>query len=433
MEAKEKIKQLGEIQPKILPKKFEYKKNVVALVKLDDYNPENVKKALEKIFDLLDLKGYFKNKKILLKPNLLAPNKLAHTNPSIITELIKILRENENPKEIILGDSSITKGITSVSLKRSKIKALCDQLNVQTFNFFESKRQFIEIKNPEPEIEEGLYLPEEVINSDVLINLPKLKTHKGYVYTGAIKNLFGLLGNKMHMHFVHKIKDDFQKMLADIYFSVEETNKTNFPKVLTIMDSVIAMEGKGPRAGKPRKVGLLIAGFNSAAVDIVGYTLMNGKPANLEAINSLAKRVNLPVDISKLNIIGEIDYKKYIIKNFKKPNIKTLIKSQVPRKGIIAKIYDKAMSISIKINKKKCVLCEHCLRNCPAGAMYRKEDRIFVDYEKCVECFCCGESCPNDAIDAKWYLFRILPYLIGGIALLILIIIYYILTLFGIF
>ena len=77
------------------------------------------------------------------------------------------------------------------------------------------------------------------------------------------------------------------------------------------------MEGKGPRAGKPRKVGLFIAGFNPAAVDIVGYTLMNGNPNDLDAITSVAKRTELPVDISQLEILGEIDIHKFVISDFK--------------------------------------------------------------------------------------------------------------------
>ena len=304
-----------------------------------------------------------------------------------------------------------------MTFKRSNIGELCEAEGVNLINFFESERVKVKLDNPTYEIEESIYLPKEICDSDLILNLPKLKTHKGYVYTGAIKNFFGLLGNKMLMHMTHKNKIDFQKMLADIYFAVEETNSTDFPKVLTIMDAVIAMEGKGPRSGKPKKVGVLIAGFNSAAVDIVGYTLMNGNPNDLDAITSLAKRTELPVDISKLEIVGEEDYKSFIVKNFKKPKAASLKKAQVPENGLISKIYGKAMSISIKIKSKRCLLCSECVKHCPAEALIRKKDKILVDRDRCIECFCCGESCPNDAINAKWYVFRILPVLILILAL----------------
>lgn len=418
-----------------LPQKFFYKKEQVAFVKLDDYVPENVNKALRSLIQLLDIGDYFSGKTILLKPNVLASTKGSFTPPVFITELVKIINEKANPKEIFVGDSSITKKYTSVALKSSKIKERCEAEGAKVLNFFESERTKIELKKPIYDIEENIYLPKEVCDADLVVNLPKLKTHSGFVYTGAIKNLFGLLGNKQKMHMTHKIKNNFQKMLADIYFAVEETNGTNFPKVLTIMDAVMAMEGKGPRGGDPRKVGLLLAGFNSAAVDIVGYTLMNGNPSDLEVINSVARRTELPVDISKLQILGNLNYRDYVIKDFKKPKVPMLKIGKAPDEGMITKLRNKAMSITIKINTKKCVLCESCVNHCPAKAMERKNDKILIDSKECIECFCCGESCPNGAISTKWYIFRIAPYLglllfVGG-AILIWLLILVIMTLFG--
>ncbi|MFX1394475.1 MAG: DUF362 domain-containing protein [Promethearchaeota archaeon] len=415
--SKSEKRYLDEIKIKELPQKFNYMKNKIALVKLNDYHPENIKNALKSVIELLEIKDFFNNKSILLKPNALAPIKNAITSIEIIAELIKLLRNETNAKKIIVGDSTMTKKLTSITFRISKIKEKCMEENTAIVNFFESERIKVKLYNPKHEIEENIYLPKDVIDADLIINLPKLKTHKGYVYTGAIKNFFGLLGNKMNMHMTHKNKIDFQGMLADIYFAVEETNKTNLPKVLTIMDAVIAMEGKGPRSGKPRKVGLIIAGFNSAAVDIVGYSLMNGNPSDLEAINSLAKRTHLPVDISQLNIVGEKDISKFIVKNFKKPKIATVKKAIVPEHGLYSKITKKLMSISIKIKRKKCLLCEECIKHCPAEALVRKSEKIVIDRDKCIECFCCGESCPNDAISAKHYIFRILPISLLALAI----------------
>ncbi len=396
---------------KNIPEKFEYLKNRVVIVKVDDYNAENIRQALEKIIILLDLYTIFKNKSIFLKPNALAPTKNAFTPPEILVELIKLIKQDT--KKILIGDSTMTKTLTDITMKRAKYIEKCEAVGGKVVNFFESKREKITLKNPEYEAEENIYLPKEICDSDIVINIPKLKTHNGFVYTGAIKNLFGLLGNKMLMHMTHDKKREFQKMLADIYFAVEETNKSVFPKVLTIMDAVIAMEGKGPRSGNPRKVGLIIAGFNSAAVDIVGYTLMNGNPNHLEAIKSIARRTNLSMDIAKLEILGESNYSKFIIKDFKKPKtLKTILEEEKqPRKpnkkpGLYSKIRKKAMSISIRINRKACLLCEQCVQHCPAEAMIRRKERIEINYNKCIECFCCGESCPNDAISTKWWIFR---------------------------
>lgn len=409
---KSKDIEASEITDKKIPQKFNYMKNSVAIVKLDDYNPENIRIALIKVIELLGIADYFNNKSILLKPNFLAPTKNAFTPIELIREFIQILKNKTDAEKISVGDSTLTKKFTSMTFKRSKIREMCEAESVNLINFFESERVKVKLHNPTYEIEESIYLPKEIIESNLIINLPKLKTHSGYVYTGAIKNLFGLLGNKMNMHRTYINKIDFQKMLADIFFAVEETNKTDLPKTMTLMDGVLAMEGKGPRAGKPRKVGLLIAGFNPAAVDIVGYTLMNGNPNDLEAITSVANRTELPVDISQLEILGEKDIQKFIIADFKKPNVSLLKKDRIQDGGLFSKISERMTKISIKVNRNKCVLCEECVKHCPAEAMSRKNDKIYIDHDLCIECYCCGESCPNGAISTKFYLFRVLPLLL---------------------
>jgi len=392
---------LPSTQQNNLPKKFNFLKNKVALVKLNDYQPENIKNALEKIINLLGIKDFFKDKSILLKPNLLAPTKNAFTPAEYVSEVGKLLKNELGANKITIGDSTLTKKFTRMTIKRTNMADICQE---EVLNFFESEREIINVNNPEFEAQKDIALPKQVVEADIIVNLPKLKTHKGFVYTGAIKNFFGLLSNKMHMHMTHSEKNKFQQMLADIYFAVEETNKTEKPKVLTIMDCVLTMSGNGPRAGKIREIGLIIAGFNFAAVDIVGYTLMNGNPKDLEAIRSIARRTRLPVNISQLDLVGE-NYKNNIVKDFKKPNVATL--KDIPGgTGLFSKLRKKAMSISINIDKKKCILCESCVKHCPAQAMTNKDKIILIDRNKCIECFCCGESCPNDAISTKWWLFR---------------------------
>ena len=150
---------------------------------------------------------------------------------------------------------------------------------------------------------------------------------------------------------------------------------------------------------------------------------MNGNPKDLETINSLARRTDLPVDISQLELLGEKRYQDFIVKNFKKPKISLLKKSGYSLKWLPTSVAKHVMKMSIKINKNKCTLCEQCVKHCPASAMRRVGNKIVVDDEKCIECYCCGEGCPNDAIVAKWNLFRIIPYMIifsiVGISLII--------------
>ena len=104
--------QFDKIKGKELPQKFNYLKDKVAIVKLDDYQPENIKNALKSIFKLLEIKDFFNKKSILLKPNALAPSKNAMTPPELITEVIKFLKSETNAKKVAIGDSTFTKKIT---------------------------------------------------------------------------------------------------------------------------------------------------------------------------------------------------------------------------------------------------------------------------------------------------------------------------------
>ncbi|MGV9198020.1 MAG: DUF362 domain-containing protein [Promethearchaeia archaeon] len=392
-----------------LPQKFQYKKKSVVIAECNEYTREALINALKTIINLLDIKKYFQDKEILLKPNYLAPSDYAYTEPTVIMAIQEILKK-KGATRVMVGDSTMTKGLTSLTLKRTCISEKCAEEQIELKNFFESNRKKVTLKNPQPGVEKDIFLPEEAVDADLVINLPKLKTHNGYVYTGAIKNLFGLLGNKMKMHMKYKNKQNFQKLLGDIYFALEESHDNARPKVLTIMDAVIAMEGKGPRAGDPRKVGVLIAGFNPAAVDMVGFSLMNGDPRELTAIKSVAQRTELPVSVNDLDIKGVSNYESLVISDFEKPRLQVLKEKQVS--GLFSKIADKMTSISIKIDRGSCTLCGQCVAHCPAEAMVKRKNKIVIDQDSCVECFCCGESCPNDAISAKFYLFRIMPYFI---------------------
>ena len=104
-----------------IPEKFIYKKEQVALVKLDDYKQENVKKALNSLITLLGVKDYFKGKTVLLKPNVLSGGKNVHTPPEILEVVIQFLKTEGGVKKIIVGDSTLTSTITERSLRSSRI------------------------------------------------------------------------------------------------------------------------------------------------------------------------------------------------------------------------------------------------------------------------------------------------------------------------
>ena len=124
--------------------------------------------------------------------------------------------------------------------------------------------------------------------ADKIINLPKLKTHEMMTMTCAVKNLFGaVIGTgKAGWHLkAGSSRQLFAKLLLEIYLLKKPT--------LNIVDAIYAMEGNGPGSGVPIKLGLLIAGANPVAVDVIAGRLA-GIPADLLHIEREAVRMGLP-------------------------------------------------------------------------------------------------------------------------------------------
>ena len=114
-----------------------------------------------------------------------------------------------------------------------------------------------------------------ILNADVIISLPKLKTHAMTSYTGAVKNLFGVVPgtHKAELHFRLNERAAFCSMLVDLCEFVKPT--------LSIMDGVWGMEGNGPTAGRNRYIGLVMASANPFALDLTASRIIRYEPCEV--------------------------------------------------------------------------------------------------------------------------------------------------------
>ena len=116
----------------------------------------------------------------------------------------------------------------------------------------------------------SIIISKAFFDADIIINLPKFKTHGLTYITGAVKNYFGAIPGlrKSKMHIKLPAPLDFTQFLLDLYGAILK----GFPKpktVLNIMDAVVAMEGEGPgTGGKPFPLNLIITGHDAVAVDL---------------------------------------------------------------------------------------------------------------------------------------------------------------------
>nr|MDO8088007.1 DUF362 domain-containing protein [Candidatus Sigynarchaeum springense] len=375
------------------------KPDLVAIVKVEDYTPAAVKEGLQRLLDLLDpsfMKQSLDGKTVFLKVNSLAPKALACTSPVVVEELGKIL-QGKGCKDVLLGDSNFNKVVTSVTLRTVGFNAVAERLGNPAMNFFE--HGWVPVSHVSFLVDKITSIPEPVAKADIVINLPRMKTHAGFVFTGAIKNLFGLNAHKNRMHVIHKNKIEFQQLLGDINQALlVSAPGTETKPVLHVMDGIVGMDGKGPAGGSARAFKVLIGSFSPVAVDTLAYTLMGGDPADLEAIQSLGKRNGWPATIDQLRVVGD-DWKTLVQKASLPPL--SVFRSGAQGEASAGGFMMWATQVVIRVNQRKCKKCLTCVRHCPVQALAKQGNKIVLDDAKCISCFCCGECCPNDALVSR--------------------------------
>ncbi len=346
----------------------------VAIVKCTNYEQKKVDVAVKKTLELIDFK-FKKGAKVLLKPNVVGnfpKSQIATTtNPALIEAVCKILKANNC--KIFIGDSPFTN--PEVSFKVSGIERVANKYGKKII--FEQEK-LVNIRDSNAKILKNFQIAKIVKDADLIINMPKLKTHSLTKYTGAIKNLYGLIpgGLKQRTHMKAKGDKNFSNVLVDIYQNVKPE--------LTIMDGIIAMEGEGPTSGTPVKSGLILASKNGIALDIVATKMIGIKPKSVYMISEAVKRKICPK--FKIEIVGE----KLPQLNFKIPSNQSKSKT----KKLICKLFKEK---PIVCDTTKCVKCKMCANHCPAKAIEMKPYPV-TDGKKCIRCFCCIEICPQNAM-----------------------------------
>lgn len=334
----------------------------VSIVKCEDYS--KVKNAVKYSLDLIGGLGRIikPDDRVLLKVNLLMAKKPEYavtTHPSVVKAVIQLVKEKRGI--VFVGDSAGGTGLTDKALIVSGIKNVAEQENVELLNF--EKTETYRIK--------GLNIAKPLLDSDVVISLPKLKTHTFTFFTGAVKNLFGGIPGKQksELHSKHKKLEDFSNMLLNIYSAVK-------PK-LGIMDGVLGMEGDGPNNGEVIRSNVILSSFDCVSLDYVSSALIGYNPMGI-ATTRLASERKLG-ETENIGIVGE-----------KIENVKIDF-----RKPVSEDAKEKVVPV---VDKNKCSQCLTCVNICPVNAINAVNNNITFNRMKCIKCYCCSELCPNRAI-----------------------------------
>jgi uncharacterized protein (DUF362 family)/NAD-dependent dihydropyrimidine dehydrogenase PreA subunit len=335
---------------------------------------------------------------VLVKLNLLsakAPEAAVTTHPAIVRATVELVQElGATP---VLGDSP-GGGSTAASykalLEKTGIQDVVDNTGCELVRFDEAKR---EVAATNAKTFKKLMLANAVTEADVIIGLPKLKTHNLTYYTGAVKLLYGyvpgLFKTEYHLHTANDIN-----LFADLLLDIYET----YPPALTLMDAIVGMEGAGPSNGKPRKIGLILSSKSCTALDYVAVTIAGFDPMSVPTVRLAQERGIGPARLEDVRIYGE-RVRPLIMEDFEKTL--TAMLSRTP--PFLINTLKRFIAVKPVINVKNCKRCGECYRACPPNAIaFKKAQGPDIDYNKCIRCYCCQELCPEGAITVSAPLIR---------------------------
>lgn len=371
----------------------------VSIIRCDSYDVPQVytavKTALEQVDGIHSLVS--QKKKVLLKMNLLSsslgPEHAVNTHPSVVRALVDFFQK-EVGAEVYLGDScgSVRDGSTNKAFRVTRLDKVAEETGATWVNF--DKDKHIEVKKLNGAIIPTFRMARTVKDVDLVVSVPKLKTHGLTKYTGALKNTLGVIPakGKKDIHIQAPKPSVFAQALIDVYEEVTPH--------LTLMDGVVGMEGNGPNAGSPRKVGLIIAGNNGVALDAVASSIIGYEPLAIPTIRYAQERGLGSAELEKINIRGE-RLSEVSVPDFKKPgNAAHDFAINFLPGFMFAKIFDVSCDSYSTVHEPNCTKCYSCIKNCPVGAITPTGTggTARVDKEKCIGCFCCDEVCDSKAI-----------------------------------
>lgn len=319
-------------------------------------------------------------KTVLVKPNLLGPwpgESGIITHPLVVKAVVEAVKKRGGRVQV--GDNPGLRGYGCVG-RVCRETGMEEAVGREWTNMAASPRR-VPLRS---RFVEEVSISSQVLDCDVLISMPKFKTHVSTLITGAVKNSFGFLvgADKARMHAAAPRFRDFGELLVDIY-------QVRVPD-LVVMDAVTAMEGNGPSCDDIRDLGRILAARNGVALDVVMASMMGMDPTLVPTLAVAAERGLGPAALEDIEVSGPME----VMRDFKRP-------SSVPRMSWTAPFHSAVFALlshrALGVDRRRCTGCRTCEEGCPVGAI-RVERYPRFNASKCINCYCCYELCPEHAV-----------------------------------
>jgi uncharacterized protein (DUF362 family)/Pyruvate/2-oxoacid:ferredoxin oxidoreductase delta subunit len=333
--------------------------------------------------------------RVLLKVNLLAParpEEAVTTHPEILRAMIREAK-SAGASVVRVGDGPGV-GTTAENMRACGLEQVCHDEGAE-IAVFDAIAPF---DNPENTIGKRLELTSHLLDTDVLITLPKLKTHVQMGYSGALKNQYGLIPGTKKAEYHFRLQD--RDLLCDLMIDINRTGKVR----LALMDAVYGMEGPGPHGGTPRKIGLVMASADLTALDYIACGIIGLDPDSYPLIQA-AKRGNYgTANANAIEVVGCDSPENLRIPDFKLVKVPANIMKILPLPQWLLRWLRRQISERPYIDRSKCIKCLKCRNGCPikpAAIDPLRKSGDAVNQRTCIRCYCCHEFCPVNAIELR--------------------------------
>lgn len=370
-------------------------RSLVSIKQVEDYSPGRVLSAMRACLDPLGGMNAFvrPGQKVLLKPNLLGPfavEQAVTTHPAIVRAAI--LLAQEAGAKVFVGDSPGVGSLPFVA-KACGLRPVLEETGAELAEFGTST----EFEAPRNQIAKRLTLAKAIADVDVIVTLPKLKTHGQMTFTGALKNQYGLIPGAMksHWHFRLQRKEWLAALILDIHRVARPA--------LAIMDAIVGMEGKGPSGGRPRFVGAMLASPDLAAADTLACLLIGLEPRSVPVLEAARNQGLGATSPAEMEIVGE-DWRALRVPDFEKVSELEDLLRIVPLPKSLLNWIREQWTARPRIINSRCTQCDACVDGCPVSPPAIHPDappNRQIDDDACIRCYCCHEFCPHHAIDLK--------------------------------
>jgi len=242
----------------------------------------------------LDVKG----KTVVLKPNLVEfdPQGVINTNPAVIAAALEAFR-SLGAREVIVAEGPGHRRDNEYLITKSGLYELLKEFRASYVDLNYDDVRPVRLRSSFTNLKQ-LYLPETLFKADLLVSMPKLKTHHWAGVTLSLKNMFGVVPGSIYgwpKNVLH---------WAGIQGSILDINSALQIPQFAIVDGIIGMEGNGPLQGQAKQSGVLVFGSDLAAVDATAARLMKIEPRKIKYLSEAGEFLG-NIAYERIEQIGE--------------------------------------------------------------------------------------------------------------------------------